>query len=723
MQRSRDVSCSYPDLQRASIAEENEDGDEDYKHIVTIGRRGSLALSDTTYNEYQHVKRLSPQQQMSCFRWRERRAQRVVSYESCGHLLHPNNWENSHDAHNCMTVDGLMSDLENNESSGEGARMRHGEKHILGGARTSSRQTAVPPPSTNRAQPPKALSESATKVSVQEAPGGGVVTIPGSYRASTLGYLVENYVAPSLEVLYEVNYYWFKRALKALIPSRVKVRLLKQSMDNATSYGDWYAKAMELDRLEGRQAWKMEFACDLYDNHLLEKRLEALRRARARPGHDAREMMYLIRSGLFRNLGNMLNPALFMHCNVGTKRLIEKYNDEVVFQLTQLANVDIPGTSLEDRMEFVRETRQAFGRSALCLSGGGTLGGYHVGVVKALIQHDLLPRIITGSSAGAIVAAVVGCTLDEDLIVKLNDGIPFDAFAEEGCKYPLLRKIERLFKEGVLAEKDVLIKVIRESTGDMTFQESYNHTRRIVNISVNSSNPHEPPRLLNYLTAPNVVIWSGVAASCALPLLFRSVELMAKDKTGALVPADFSGDTWTDGSVQSDLPMNRLAEMFNVNHFIVSQTNPHIVPFIHKYGPVQVAKKWFPRMYEIASGELNYRVSQLAQLGVPLSDFCLSLLNQKYTGHITVVPNVELLDFFKIVDNPTKDWLAKCSSIGEQSTWPMLAAIRVSCEIEMCLDRVFLALQERSFENSLGKGRPLAIGNDSQRSARIRSMK
>lgn len=28
---------------------------------------------------------------------------------------------------------------------------------------------------------------------------------------------------------------------------------------------------------------------------------------------------------------------------------------------------------------------------------------------------------------------------------------------------------------------------------------------------------------------------------------------------------------WSDGSVENDLPMTRLSELFNVNHFIVSQ--------------------------------------------------------------------------------------------------------------------------------------------------------
>jgi len=39
------------------------------------------------------------------------------------------------------------------------------------------------------------------------------------------------------------------------------------------------------------------------------------------------------------------------------------------------------------------------------------------------------------------------------------------------------------------------------------------------------------------------------------------------------------GLKWQDGSLEFDLPMNRLSELFNVNHFIVSQVNPHVIPF------------------------------------------------------------------------------------------------------------------------------------------------
>ena len=38
---------------------------------------------------------------------------------------------------------------------------------------------------------------------------------------------------------------------------------------------------------------------------------------------------------------------------------------------------------------------------------------------------------------------------------------------------------------------------------------------------------------------------------------------------------------WRDGSLEEDLPMRSLSETFNVNYFLVSQTNPHIVPALN----------------------------------------------------------------------------------------------------------------------------------------------
>ena len=66
------------------------------------------------------------------------------------------------------------------------------------------------------------------------------------------------------------------------------------------------------------------------------------------------------------------------------------------------------------RLAFFNETRHAYGRTALLLSGGAALGFYHVGVVKTLMSNRLMPRVLGGSSAGSIVCAMIGTRTDEE---------------------------------------------------------------------------------------------------------------------------------------------------------------------------------------------------------------------------------------------------------------------------------------------------------------------
>ena len=81
-----------------------------------------------------------------------------------------------------------------------------------------------------------------------------------------------------------------------------------------------------------------------------------------------------------------------------------------------------------------------------------------------------------------------------------------------------------------------------------------------------------PPLLCNYLTTPHLLVSSAVRASCSIPGVFEAVELMAKDRHGNEVPYfQTGGFRWTGGGLQADLPKERLAELFNVNQFIVSQ--------------------------------------------------------------------------------------------------------------------------------------------------------
>jgi TAG lipase / steryl ester hydrolase / phospholipase A2 / LPA acyltransferase len=58
---------------------------------------------------------------------------------------------------------------------------------------------------------------------------------------------------------------------------------------------------------------------------------------------------------------------------------------------------------------------------------------------------------------------------------------------------------------------------------------------RILNVSICPADTNEPPRVLNYLTAPHVLVWSAVACSSAFPLLFLPQKLYARNAQGEQV--------------------------------------------------------------------------------------------------------------------------------------------------------------------------------------------
>lgn len=66
-------------------------------------------------------------------------------------------------------------------------------------------------------------------------------------------------------------------------------------------------------------------------------------------------------------------------------------------------------------------------------------------------------------------------------------------------------RLNRYLLEGNLYDPNILKSVLADHLGDITFQEAYNKSRLILNITVSSSSLFEMPRLFNYITAPDVV--------------------------------------------------------------------------------------------------------------------------------------------------------------------------------------------------------------------------
>jgi predicted acylesterase/phospholipase RssA len=199
------------------------------------------------------------------------------------------------------------------------------------------------------------------------------------------------------------------------------------------------------------------------------------------------------------------------------------------------------------------------------------MGMYHIGVMLALKEAGITPRIIAGSSAGSIVAACIAVRGLDDLYD--HHQMNYSAFPE-GDRRSLLWHLKRYFQEGYLMDNKALVKFLRDNIGDYTFQEAYDKTGWILNITATGASEHDENRLLNYLTAPNVLIWSACAASCALPYVFGATEIYCKNADGQIETYVPFKRMFVDGSIGADLPMNNLSVLFNVNTFVVSQTNP-----------------------------------------------------------------------------------------------------------------------------------------------------
>lgn len=322
-----------------------------------------------------------------------------------------------------------------------------------------------------------------------------------------------------------------------------------------------------------------------------------------------------------------------------------------------------------------------------------------------------MPRIINGSSAGSILAAML-CTRSDEDFMKLLQG---DSLIELGIQLekPMtpnttgkstsktIQRLVTILQEGVVFNNEILIKGLRDNLGDMTFLEAYYHTRKVLNISVSSSTTYEIPKVLNYLRTPTVVIWSAVVASCAIPGFFKSFQLMTKDVNGILEPLNMANQSWIDGTVENDLPMTRLGQAFNVNHFIVSQVNPFAVPFLQKTLQPGLMEVICRKCLSVVKNELLYRLPKLIDLGFQrkLCHVLISLLSQRYCGDITIIPNFKVMkDFVNVFESGEPKFLALCMRRGERDTWPKVSMILNHTELETKLDEIMLKMHARLFE-------------------------
>ena len=461
---------------------------------------------------------------------------------------------------------------------------------------------------------------------------------------------------------------------------------LRPSMKDATTYEEWKAAAIADDERSGAAKWKRLDESRRYDYHVIGRRLAEVMEVRA--AKDPHRLLFYLNEGIHGNMGGMGSSSLYRKAKFGTKDLVTRYINELAGAIEEVAEIDDSVIPFPERLEFFRRASHCFGRSALMLSGGGALGPFHVGVVKALAEQDLLPSVISGSSAGSMIGAMVGTHTRDELFEIFDSGalaLAAEEIAEGGSA--ALRGNKQL-------SIDEVTSFVESRIPDMTFQEAYEHTGIALNITVSPRELHQQPRLLNATTSPTVFIREAALASSAVPGVFPPVTLAAKNVHGERQPYVPSRQ-WVDGSMSDDLPAKRLARLYGANHFITSQTNPVIIWAIRdsQRNDSLLAKLWeinqnatrewlkATRPFATQLTKSIYPLNMLTRVGYALA-------TQDYTADINILPRRRMFNPMKLLSAISEDEMRALIAAGEAATWPKIEMIRNCTLISRTLDRI-----------------------------------
>jgi len=466
------------------------------------------------------------------------------------------------------------------------------------------------------------------------------------------------------------------------------LKTLERDMLQAESYEQWHSLAEKHDRETGADIWRQNDESQVYDSSSINSRLQKLRRFRKR-GEDHR-LLFALHEGIHGNMAGMGQAELYQRARSGTKVLIEDYINEICDSLEYLSPRRFKGIPWAERIEFFQRASHCYGRSALMLSGGGTLGYFHFGVLKSLIEQELCPVVISGASAGAFVAAIVGTRSDSEYLELFQDNYLARALTEN----------RHDIKIGFGKNNNIDMRAIKREMArmipDMTFLEAYEKTGRSINITISPAEPRQTSRLLNHIASPNVTIRSAVLASSAVPGIFPPVQLQARSADGDIQPY-LPSRRWIDGSFSQDLPAKRLARMYGINHFMVSQVMPglgresSLRPGLNKIlsDAGVAATKQLVRGYL----DLLQRYTSVGPRMGTTMNAMNALIDQRFTGDINIFPGYGVAGLGKILKMLSEEEMSDLIRAGERATWPKVPAIRQTTRIGRTLDRILHAFE------------------------------
>mmetsp|Transcript_65455 Transcript_65455/g.189657 ORF Transcript_65455/g.189657 Transcript_65455/m.189657 type:complete len:631 (-) Transcript_65455:94-1986(-) len=543
----------------------------------------------------------------------------------------------------------------------------------------------------------------------------------GGHRVFRVPILLLIAAILAVEVICYFVLRWLVAGAEMLMTTRLLRRQrLEKSLQAAETFKAWSAVALELDRHEGREAWKAEPKCRDYHPAVLGAAVAKLRRARE--AGNAVALMEHLRFSLSWNFGGYMNSKIYSQSHIGTKALVGEFVDEVEASLDWLSR-SFSSDELTDRLHLaadcVHDGGAAFGSTCLFLSGGAALGFYHFGLLRAMLAEGNLPNLICGTSMGSICAAFIATRTDEEALRELRclDDLYYHVGPEGGpMQGSVLERLWNVLRRGYAYEHDHMMRHLDWFTKELTFLEAFQLTGRTVTITCTPArsrvNGHMPTLLLNHSNAPNVLIASAVMASSCVPGLILPVRLQQK-RDGKVQPWQHTaweaeeGDNlqevlMRDGSFESDVPISAMSSLFNTQFSIVSQVNPHIIPFF--YYPTGVPGRpirypwrkyrggFLVHLLEVSLKEdMTKNLLILQKTGLLFKVLGVDwsyIFTQQDHGEVTIVPNAIPYDYLHVMDNiQSREHLMRVTRHSERNAWRNFTQITYRTRVQRALVR------------------------------------
>jgi predicted acylesterase/phospholipase RssA len=195
----------------------------------------------------------------------------------------------------------------------------------------------------------------------------------------------------------------------------------------------------------------------------------------------------------------------------------------------------------------------------------------------------------------------------------------------------------------------------------------------------------------------------GVAAEIAVS---KAIEAAEAETAAAVDDFDIPLEhlRMRDGSFESDVPVQAIAELFNCHFTIVSQVNPHIIPFFYhnrgRDGRPSTWRLWaggWRGGFVLSALELWLKEDMLKTLRVLAGlDLLIEVFGvnwsylylQEARGDVTLIPDAGPRDYWVLIDNLThRSELHRRVAASERVAWQCMSRIEHRMTLQANLDR------------------------------------